>query len=412
MKKVHAFILLIMPLLLTGCWDRIDIENRGYVLGVAIDKYPPIPENNGGSGKEEAGEQEEEKFEVQNIHTGKPLYAMTIQVPIIKKALLTAPFGGGGGGSEGGSKTWELTQVGNSFMEMNRAIAERVSLSPYYEQLQIIIISEDVAKEGLNNITDFFARDAEMRRRTKVFISSEGNAKKVLDVTPRIDDYSSVYLAKVSLNTRLNAGIIYHTDLGEAMQNIHAGLDFMLPKVDSTKDEVRVGGAAMFQGDRMVGSLNELEVEAVQMIQNLYKGGILTVEYPNSPRGIITLEVTKAKTKVKPRVDGNSVRFEISISIDGNYAENVSMSSQQRISSDYLKSVEKLFSSYIEKQCTETVKKVQSEFNADIFHFNKILKEEEPTYWKWARDKWRDIFPAVEVKVDAQVAIRQVGNTR
>jgi len=35
-------VLIIIPsltILLTGCWDSIDIEDRAYVIGIAIDEY-------------------------------------------------------------------------------------------------------------------------------------------------------------------------------------------------------------------------------------------------------------------------------------------------------------------------------------------------------------------------------------
>ena len=36
-KLVMLSLILALPFFVTGCWDRKEIENRGYVLGVAID---------------------------------------------------------------------------------------------------------------------------------------------------------------------------------------------------------------------------------------------------------------------------------------------------------------------------------------------------------------------------------------
>ena len=72
-------------LLLAGCWDHIDIEQRGYVLGVAIDAYPPMPGKDEKAASEETPPEEEEKIEMMETHTGKPSYAMTIQMPILRK---------------------------------------------------------------------------------------------------------------------------------------------------------------------------------------------------------------------------------------------------------------------------------------------------------------------------------------
>lgn len=415
MKKVIFFIVCGCLTILTGCWDRIEIENRAYILGVAIDKYPPIPQTDRES-KLETSEAEEEKFEMMELHSGEPMYAMTVQVPIIKKANLTVPTsaggsGGGGGGGGEASRTWDITQVGNSFFEMNRELASRMSFIPYYEHLQTIILSEEVATQGIKDVLDFFVRDPEMRRRTKIFISP-GYAKSILDVTPRIEDYPSVYLAEIPLNSSVSARIIYRTDLGEAVQNIQAGLDFILPKVESTKDELKVCKAVVFKGDKMVGELSELEIEALKLIRNVYKGGVITAQNPADTEGIIALEVTKVKSKIIPVVNGQKVGFTVNLNIEGNYAENINMDAYQKIDTEYLAEVEKVFSAYIEQQCVDTVKRVQKDFNADIFQFNNILKTQKPAYWKQVKERWYDIFPGIDVQVKARVTIRQVGNSR
>jgi len=64
-------------------------------------------------------------------------------------------------------------------MEINRSITTRMNLIPNYEHLQVIIISEKVARKGLRNVLDLFIRDHEMRSRTKLFIT-DGDAKKAL----------------------------------------------------------------------------------------------------------------------------------------------------------------------------------------------------------------------------------------
>ena len=42
-SKLSIILLLITisMLIFTGCWDRRDIEDRGYVLGIAVDSYTP-----------------------------------------------------------------------------------------------------------------------------------------------------------------------------------------------------------------------------------------------------------------------------------------------------------------------------------------------------------------------------------
>ncbi len=400
-------LLLCAMLLLTGCWDQKDIETRGYVLGVAIDRYPPIPQDGGKGTPEEASPQEEEKLEKMELHTGQPVYAMTLQLPIVSKAK-AASAGTGGGGSGEGSRTWEITQIGNSFMSINREIHSRTSLFLNFEHLQAIILSEEVAKEGIEKILDFFLRDPEMRRRVKVFIS-QGEAKKILDVIPRMEDYSSLYLARLPKNAVRNSRMVHKLDLGEAVVNIHGGYAFVLPKVQATKDEIKSSGGAAFKGDRMVGWISELEMEALKFIRNLYMGGVVTVKAPGFENGMVTLEITKARSRVTPLIEDGDVRFQVNIQVECNYGEATNMHSHGKITGAFLEKLELECSREIQRICMQTIRKAQKELETDIFLFDHILETEKPAFWKEVGKQWNSIFPNVEVEVKVDTDIILIG---
>ncbi|MGI6777270.1 MAG: Ger(x)C family spore germination protein [Acetivibrionales bacterium] len=400
-------------LLITGCWDKVDIETRGYVLGVAIDTYPPTPEG-GERGKQE-GEVEEEAGLIQmQLHTGKPAYAMTIQLPIIKKAEIIAGKPGGGGGGGGGgefSRSWEVTQVGNSMIEMNREMASRLNVTPYYRHLQLIVISEDVARKGLNNVLAFFDRDHEMRKRTKLFICP-GEAKKVLDVNPRIEDFSSIYLSKISMNAKFNSRIPHEIDLGEALMRMHLGMDFILPKAVATKDEIKKSAAAVFKGDKMVGWIDDLEMESVKLIRNNYLGGVVTAEDPYSDNRITALEVSRAKTKITSEIQDGLPHFMVRIDIDGNLTESLETQQHETNEKEFLEKLERAFEQSIKKQCENSIKRIQKDYKADIFGFNEYLRAKKPEYWDKAKENWDEIFPDTETEINVNVKIRQTSNIR
>ena len=395
---------------LSGCWDRVDIETRGYVLGVAIDKYPPIPQANEMAAPGETPPKEEEKLEGMETHAGKDLFAMTVQLPILKKSS-SASSGAAGGGPSGGSavgNTWEITQIGNSFFSMNREMQSRTELSLYYEHLQVIIISDSVAREGIEDVIDFFVRNPEMRRRVRVFISV-GQAKSVLDVTPRIADYSSLYLKQIPRNAVRNSRIVNKVDLGEVIQSNHAGFDFVLPKVVPTKDEIKASGGAVFKEGRMVGWASEIELEAIKYIRNIYLGGVITIEAPDHKGGLVAMEVTSAKTKVTPVIQDDELTFDIEIKVKGNYAEEIKMHTHSKLAQSFLDKLEIGYAKEIERICKATVRKMQEDYGADVFRFSQVVATKKPAYWKKIKDKWGTIYPSVGVNIKADVSIELTG---
>ena len=134
---------------------------------------------------------------------------------------------------------------------------------------------------------------------------SQGEAKSVLDVVPRTQEYSSVYLAMILTNSSRNSRTVYHTDLGELICNLHDGHDFILGKVVSTEDEIKTSGGAVFHNGKMVGWATEIEVEAINMIRNTYTGGVILVDAPGGEEGRVALEITNEKAKVTPIVNGD-----------------------------------------------------------------------------------------------------------
>ncbi|NLB43079.1 MAG: Ger(x)C family spore germination protein, partial [Clostridiales bacterium] len=272
----------------------------------------------------------------------------------------------------------------------------------------VIVISEEIAREGIEEILDFFGRDPEMRRRVKILVT-KGEAKSALSVEPKIEDYSSIYLASIPINARSNSRIIHKTDLGEVIKSIHAGFDFVLPMTEVADNEIKASGGAAFKYGKMVGWVSELEIDAIKLIRSLYLGGVITVSSPEHGQGIVTMEVTSAKSNITPVITGDEVVFNIDIKIKGNYAENVNMHSHAQLDDSFMQKLEKAYEKEAQRICLNAANKMQVEYGADIFRLNQILQTEEPAYWKRISDQWDIMYPHVEVNINADVTLQQVG---
>ena len=53
---------------------------------------------------------------------------------------------------------------------------------PYYAHAQIIIIGEEMAKEGMNSVLDLFQRDPEGRSDFNIIVSHDSTAQEILSV--------------------------------------------------------------------------------------------------------------------------------------------------------------------------------------------------------------------------------------
>src|SRR5690625_3946424 len=104
MKKIRSF--LIFCILLTGCWDVVNIEDRGFIVGSAID----IQED--GNSKQ-------------------PEFMITNQI-VVPAGMISVQQE-----SDGGEQAFiNFTSTGKSIYKMKEEVTTISSKVPYYEHLE------------------------------------------------------------------------------------------------------------------------------------------------------------------------------------------------------------------------------------------------------------------------------------
>lgn len=335
---------------------------------------------------------------------------MTIQYPILKRARAPGPSGGGGG-TPGEAAFWNLSGVGSSLFAINREFATRTTIPPFYEHMQVVVISADAARLGLGLFMDFFFRDPELRRRTPVMVSDQ-SARSILDVRPEFEDFTAMYLGRTPRNVTLTARIVHDTELGALSEFIHNDLDFLLPRVVASGREVKVAGAAIFRNDKLVGWLNEDEMQAAKWLGGFAVGDWITVPCPEHPPGPITVEINKGQTAVKVSSDGSRPVFGFEIEMVGNISEDLCEHSDQLFDPAFLRRVEAQVARTMEEKMVHVLEKLQQELRSDMLHMGLEVERQEPRLWGQIKDKWEEIYPAVEAKPKVAVILKLAGLTR
>lgn len=393
-KKLVLLLLTILPMALCGCWDSVEIEKRGYVLGVAID-VPKDKNLNSSS------------IEYMPTEVKGPLYTYTIQIPIIANSM-NRPTGQPGSNSPKERQS-NLTIVSNSFFEANREFSTQTDYAPYYPHLNSIVINESVAKEDISKLLDMFLRDSEIRRRTRIFITPD-EAKKILDVTPKIDDYSSQHLYFLPNNNHKTSRMLHKTDLGKVSEAIHENRDFVLPKVISDKNNIiKNAGCAVFKDNKMVGWLDEIRTSYLKWITDYANGGTVSINLPEYEDYPVTLEIKKVKTKQRPIVNDDSVKMKITIKSTLSISELNIPNCPSAMNSELLEEIEKLAENKIKEQVEETISYVQKTYGADVFLFGVNINRFAPNTWDKIKDDWDQHFRYLDFDIDVKVSIKQFG---
>src|SRR5699024_2548974 len=132
-----------MLFFLTGCWDSINIEKRGFVIGTGIDLA------------ESDGEQ--------------TIYTVTDQF------VLPQSFGNSTESTNDNQAFLNITNQGSSIYKADEQTPATSSKTPYYEHLKVVIVSDKLATSSsqMNQLMDRYIRDISIRRGIKVVIAKD-----------------------------------------------------------------------------------------------------------------------------------------------------------------------------------------------------------------------------------------------
>ncbi|EMS69535.1 Ger(x)C family spore germination protein [Ruminiclostridium cellobioparum] len=363
----------VLSIFCTGCWDYMEINQMSIVSGAAVDKTPD----------------------------GK--YKLSIEIIDLK-----------GGGRDAPVHSKKLESYGDSIFDAIRNSIKISAQKLYWGHAEIIIISKDVAKEGILPIIDFLSRDAEPRLSIDILVSNEDTAEKLLD-SQSISTEIRTYEINKMLDEQKK---LSKSPKVEVYQFINAlgneGISAVIPVVGLTQNAgeatSQLIGTAVFKQDKLQYMFNGDDTKYYLFVMDKIKGGLLVVNKTqnNNNAGNFTLDIDSNKTYVKPVYSKGKLSFEISIKTKTTLGEiddnKIKFTSQSEI-----EKLEKQTQAELKKNVERVIKAVQSEYDIDIFGFGLKVKQDMPELWKKIKPDWDDFFKNVQVEANAEVRIKHAG---
>lgn len=372
MKKAFRLGLILLesaliPIFFSGCWNYHELETYSVVTGMAIDK-------------------------------GQNGYQYHVAFECMKMT-------GGGQGAQ--IEPLLIGQDGNTIFEAVRSTLRESDKKLYFNHCKIIILSSEIAKDGIKSVTDWIKRDAEPRLTMNVLISKEKTAEEILRVKPQSGQLLSLQIDNTLAESTDYYGSSAGVQVYQMTDTLNAeGISLVLPAIEKKKTEdeetVQLTGGAVFKGDRMVGWLAAGPAKYYALIRGKVKGGlILTGPTPGSTQ--FALEILESQTKVKPVVSGQTVTVNIDVKMRTAFGEQDS--EEDLLSQLGIDKVEQYAGQTIQYETARVVENVQQSFGCDIFGFGNTLYQDQPNEWDRIGPQWEKIFKTLKVKVNAEVKI-------
>jgi spore germination protein KC len=372
-------------LILSGCWDHREISEITVVVGMAVDK----------------GDDDKYTLTVEGINA-KELSDKT---------------------ASGLSPSVVYTLTGDTLAELSRKMNIGISKNLIYSHTKVLVISEEVLRDGMIDFLDFLERNREIRDDFNIVTARNVKASDILKITYVTQKSSSLKL-HTQLNTffeswggdpniRLNDIIQAYTSPGKRgvmaaltiKGDIKKGTSVDNMKKAAPDAMVVVDSMAVLKNDTLVDFLPLEDTRNYLWITNKLDKTVISVDC--SKDKYLGVRVFNTITKTKGRLIKGRAMINLKVRAEGYIDSSQCQDDLTQINT--FRKFGKLTEKEIKKNLEETIKKLQKDYEADIFGFGELVHRQDYKNFKRIEKQWDDYFKDAIVNIDVNVNLRRTG---
>lgn len=381
-KLLPVVLVLLLVLPLSGCWGKREVDQLGFVLALGID----------------AG-------------TQPGHYQITYQM---------AKPGKGGDGGEMSSQTLTVESFG--IRESIEQVYEVLDKEPFVGTVRIILIGEEAAQAGINQVLDFMQRYYEFRR-TTYLILAEGKAQDILNLELREEKVPALalqsltnqgYATSVFPTVRLGH---YLTVLGTAstapvLPVVHAlkpGSQGIYYKTEGEEPaEMRMYGAGVFAGDKLATYLTDQETKGFMWLNNEVEQRLIT---SRAEEPFFGARVTESSTEWKVRnEDGQMlIHYTIKSTVLLNEYHGTASKPPAEFETITDQAAAELKQTIL-AECQAALAK-SKELKLDFLGIGRHIESQQPKYWREIKEDWETALVDFPVVIDVEITIDHTGSS-
>ncbi|MEW9697549.1 Ger(x)C family spore germination protein [Paenibacillus sp. SI8] len=380
MKGYKTIALILSFSLMTGCWDRSEVNDLAFVLASGLD----LAEN---------GEAE-----------------VTLQI-----ALPTEMPSAMQGGRTGGKRTvLVISDKGRNGADILHKLQKRLSRQIFFGHRGVVIIGEKYARHGIDQILDQLMRSPGSRYNSYFLTANGTTAKQALQTQYQLEAIPAIALKKMQLNglglsVKMDEFMDVQSSSGRSA--VTGALKAFTSK--SGEGEFNLDEAAVYQENKLVGFLTPDEKKILIWRRGKLKRSKLTAQVEPQVKGFkgtVGVEVLQSKANLLTKINNGMPEMTIVFKAKVRVFENDTKLDLSKV--ENLKHVESKVMGEIEEQIQSTLHRAQKELKADIFGFGDEIHIKYASYWKQNKDQWKDIYPGVPVTVKIDLKIQRIGRTQ
>ena len=341
-------------LLLSGCWNYSELNERTIIAGAAIDLT-------------ESGE-----------------------------ILLTAETVEFKDGESPGIEAELLTGKGKSIAEAVYDIMNQSGKELYWYQATLLVLDNSYAEQGIRELLDYILNEHEMRLTLKLAVSRLESAAEVFEMECHGSNIKSFAITSI-IKEQSRLGKTVESDAYYTINRmLEPGAEFMLSQILSDVSQksaaVDVAGCGVFKDDKLTGWLSADETVFVQLLD----GNVQKAEFDFLvDESRVAINASDWKIKTSPQLMNDKAEADVEISakydilvIDGDLDVNETADTDK---------INAAFGRLVENRLKDLVEHLQA-LSCDALGWGNLIWQRDPEGYKGLAS-WYDIFNNMDTRI-------------
>lgn len=423
-EGILTLVFIIIAFILTGCWDRIEIEDRGYILAIGIDKYDPSDLNKYQTDEYINLERKTEKFppdqkkpEIKTDQKGVDLKTKRkVKPPLPSKENLykfgiTVLFPNTRMMSKTSKSDEQMrflfVRPTNNVLGVRNYLEREVDKRLYYGYLKVVVLGRDLVNDPnlMRQTLDSLYRDKDVPQNTFLLVS-ETTARDILNTMPLVDPITGIHLANIARGAVI-FGRMIDTPLSYVINSFINSNCSVISRVEPNIETLKVAGAAVLKNYKFVGWIDEEHLAIYKILIGKAKHTFIDdIKYKSATVPFITTEI---QTKKKITKQHGKMKIIYNIKIEGEVNQFVFGSGYNVLEDPMRRYIQNEVKKVITNKGYELVNLLKYRYNADVLGVGDLISKRMPKEWEKLKKNWDKEFKNVEIVINPDVRLRRSG---
>ncbi len=381
-NKIIIISLSLSTLILTSCWDGIEINKRAVIFSLGIDKDV-----------DNTDKKETDSLDYPSRYT------VSYAIPDMSKVS----------GSESISKdivsieTAKSTTFSTTIEEVQTKTPDTIN----FGHTKAILLGADLLRDSsmMKEIIDALERNMLFARSIPLF-AVRNTAGEVMTIKNDQHPMIGLYIMNYVNNKERAVSRYKEALLGNTIRDMRENNAAVIPIIDVIEDtKIEIQGGALLKDFELKAWFTPEEIRGILWIEGKVRAAKIPIPVDKS---YLSYTVREQNSKISFFTENNKVSCRIDITNEGDIGEYYINDSHPLTNLETIREIEGKISNKIKKEVVHLIEQTK-DLDTDIIGFGTELYRQHPKWWDHVADNWDHSYKNMPIEINVDTKVRRTG---